>query len=570
MTRELFAKAKGKIIPFDQDGEFFYRKAKKYEENNQYIDALNFYRKAVEKDPDNLNYMLDLADTFTEMNYFEESNKILFSMLRRKKVLSDCYFGLGCNFLGLQDFNKAEECFDKYLQVDNNGIYSEDARYLLAILQDEEFFFQALEDIDLEDEQLYDMANKGKIFMDRGEYKKAIKQLKKVVKRDPSMVFARNNLALAYFCIGDLDNAIDTTLKMLEDFPLNVHALCNMALFLHENGELERAEDYIQGLMDMSITDGEDIHKIAVTLCELKRHSEAYRYLKLLLQYKPYDVRVLHYIAVASFNLKRYSEALSYWDKVSKISPRNTISAYYRRYTLQVLKGQREIKEISYNYQVPYDEMVNRVKRINEYINMPSEEQRQRWLEDDTIYNLFNWGIALNDDIIKRAILATVSNFKDGKAENFLRNYILKRNEKDEQKREALAYLKRMDAKEPYVAYINDSVVEVKVSIIDLNKIELPSKYKKVFEFTIETMAERYETGYEDYIEEIWSRFIKSLYPDRLPRIYKIETWAATLEYYYCTQHDIDVSKNELARLYNITPNSINNNLKKLEKIIEI
>ncbi len=569
MTRELFAKAKGKIIPFEQDGEFFYRKAKKYEENNQYIDALNFYRKAVEKDPENSNYMLDLAETFTEMNYFEESNKILFSMIRRKKVLADCYFGLGCNFLGLQDFNKAEECFDKYLQVDNDGIYSDDARYLLAILQDEEFFFQALQDIDLEDEQLYDMANKGKILIDQGEYKKAIKQLNKVVQREPSMIFARNNLALAYFCVGDIDNAIDTTLKTLDDFPLDVHALCNMAIFLHENGEVETSESYIQSLMDMSITDGEDIHKVAVTLCELKRHEEAYRYLKALLQYKPYDVRILHYIAVASFNLKRYNEAFSYWDKVNKISPQDTINRYYRRYTLQVLKGQRPRKEISYNYQVPYDEMVNRVKRINEYVNMPSEEQRQRWLEDDTMYNLFDWGLSLNDNIIKKAILATLSNFKDEKSEKFLRNFVLKKDEGEELKKEALALLKRMGAKEPYVAYVNGNIVEVKVSIIDLNKIELPEKYKDVSELTIKNMAGIYETGYEEFIEETWTRFIKLLYPDRLPRIYKIETWAATLEYYFCIKHGIDVNKNELARQYDISSSSITNNFKKLKKVID-
>ena len=214
--------------------------------------------------------------------------------------------------------------------------------------------------------------------------------------------------------------------------------------------------------------------------------------------------------------------------------------------------------------------MINRVKRINDYVNMPSEEQKHRWIEDETIYNLFSWGIDLSDAKIKKAILVTVSKFGDEKSEKFLRDFLLKRDEGEELKKEALAYLKRMDAKEPYIAYIDGSVVEVRVSIVDLSKIKMPEQYKEVFKFTIQSMKGRYEKGYEEYIEDIWSRFIKTLYPDNLPKIYKMETWAATLEYYYCTKHGIHITKKGLAEYYSIAPSSINNNLKKLETILEI
>lgn len=571
MAKELFAKAKNnknKIIAFDQDGEFFYKKAKKFEENNEYIEALSYYRKAVEKDPENIDYMLDLAETFTEMSCFEESNKILFSMLHDNKVIPDCYFGLGCNFLGLQDFNKAEECFDKYLQVASDGIYSNDARDLLDILQNEDFFFSFLADFDIEDEQLYDMANKGKYFIDNGEYKNAIKQLQKVVKRNPQLVFARNNLALAYFCNGEIDNAVEATEDILYDFPLNVHAICNMAIFLTRRGEKDRAEEYIKSLDNISCTNGEDVQKVAVTFCELKRHKEAYKYLKLLLQYKPYDIRILHYVAVAAFNIKRYNEALSYWGKIEKISPNNTISSYYRRHTIQVLNNKREFKELYYTYEVSYDEILNRVKRINQYMNMSSAEQIRRWREDDTLYNLFNWGVGFKDTEIKKAILTTVASFADEKAERFLRNFILKRDEEEEFKKEALALLKKINAKEPYIAYIDDNIVEVRVSLIDLGDENVPEQYKEVSKFTIENMADRYEEGYENYIQTLWYRFIRALYPNNLPRIKKIETWAATLEYYYCVVHDIDIRKKDLAEHYNVSTSSINYNLKKLRNII--
>ena len=49
MARELFARSQKKVISFDQNGEFYHRKARKHMDNNNYLNALNLYRKAVEK-----------------------------------------------------------------------------------------------------------------------------------------------------------------------------------------------------------------------------------------------------------------------------------------------------------------------------------------------------------------------------------------------------------------------------------------------------------------------------------------------------------------------------------------
>lgn len=92
MAREVCLKSKSKVVPFDQNGQFYYKKAKKYMENNNYINALSFYRKAVEKDPENLDYRVDLAEVFTEMGYYEVSSQILFSVLQKDESKANCYF----------------------------------------------------------------------------------------------------------------------------------------------------------------------------------------------------------------------------------------------------------------------------------------------------------------------------------------------------------------------------------------------------------------------------------------------------------------------------------------------
>ena len=45
MAKELFAGRLRKVVPFERDGSFFYRKARKHIENNNYIHALNYYRR---------------------------------------------------------------------------------------------------------------------------------------------------------------------------------------------------------------------------------------------------------------------------------------------------------------------------------------------------------------------------------------------------------------------------------------------------------------------------------------------------------------------------------------------
>lgn len=570
MAKELFARNKSNVIPFDQDGEFFYRKACKYVKDNRYIDALNFYRKAVEKEPENIDYMLDLAEVFTEMTYFDESNKLLFSILENDDSVSDCYFGLGCNFLGLQEYDKAEECFEKYLDRAPNGVYYEDAKELLEILRDEQFYLDVFDEFEFIDPKIYKMASKGKVLLDDGEYEKAARQLQKVLKLDPTLVFAKNNLALAYFCMSKLDRAIELSKEVLDVFPSNVHANCNMAIFLQEKGDSEGKQKYTNSILNLPTDDVEDLHKMAVTLCELKEHQKANIYLKMLLQYKPYDVKILHYTAVSAFNLRRFREAMEYWDKVDKLSPYNTISNFYKRYTQNLLRYNGEFKELPYGFQVPYEEVVFRVKKINEIFNTPKSELKEKWESNDSLKALLIWGLELNDDTIKRAILNTVASFGDQNAERFLRDFILRRDENKDLKKDALTMLKQIGAKEPYIAYVDDNIVEVKVNIIDMSRIKIPKELQNIADFTISNMEDRYSDGYQEQIKDLWVKFIKAQYPDKVPRIRKKEAWAAALELYYCMKNDIKISKGEIIDYYGISYKTLDTNYKKLVNVLEV
>ncbi|HHY83150.1 MAG TPA: tetratricopeptide repeat protein [Clostridiales bacterium] len=567
MAKDLFANRLKKVVPFDQDGSFFYRKAKKYIENNNYINALNYYRKAIEKDPDNLEYSMDLAEVFSEMGYYHESNLILFYIMQKNPSRTECYFAIGCNFLGLQEFSKARDSLQKYLEADEYGFYAEEAQNLLEVLQSQEFFIENFNEADPVRDETLALATRGKDLLDKGDYRQAVRVLEKAAQRDPGLIFARNNLALAYFCIGKLDKAIEICLDILEEYPNNVHANCNIAFFLNEKGDSEASNKYIERVISIKTEDVDDLYKVAVTLCEMGQHRRVNQLLKKLLQYKPYDTKVLHYMAVSCYNLKMFKSAYKYWDKVEKINPNNTISSYYKHYVRSIMKNEREFTELPYHFQVPYDEIIRRVKTIHDLLKLPSVDLAEKWKNGNALDSLLRWGLDLNDVMIKKAILNVVASFRDEKAEQFLRAFVLRKTEGKEQIREALTLLKEMNAKEPYLAYVDDSIVEVSV-----NFNSTAGSGRDVIEAIPEMAIERIKSYYlvdcEDDIRDIWESVVTLWEKTGKPRIQKPEGWAAALELYYRIREGLPVSKTELAASWHVTYNTMMNNYNYINKLL--
>ena len=567
MAKELFASRLKKVIPFEQDGSFFYRKARKYIENNNYIHALNYYRKAVEKDPENLEYSLDLAEVFSEMGYYHESNLILFSILQKDPTIASCYFSIGCNFLGLQDYAKAEHSLEKYLELDEFGFYSEEASNLIEVLQSQEFYLEYITDIDPERDNSMALASKGKDFLDKGEYKRAVLMLEKATRQDPSLIFARNNLALAYFCNERLDKAIEVCQHILEEYPLNIHANCNMIIFLYEKGDIKGSNRYLETVLSLKTDDPEEMHKIAVTLCEIGEHKKVNQLLKKLLKYKPYDINVLHYMAVSCYNLKQFKAAFEYWDKVEKINPNNTISSYYKHYVKGIVDNDRKFSELPYHFQVPYDEIIRRIKTIHDLLKMPGADLRNKWKKGDDLESLLRWGLNLNDIVIKKAILNVVASFQDDRAEQFLRSFVLGKSQEKELIQEALALLKEMDAKEPYLAYIDDDIVEVNIEhgSSSANKDLL----EKIPEMAIRRLKTSYLHDCEEDIRDIWNCVITHWDLVGMPQVRKPQGWAAALELYYRVREELPINKTELAASWNISYSTMMKNYRLISQLID-
>ena len=75
-----------------------------------------------------------------------------------------------------------------------------------------------------------------------------------------------------------------------------------------------------------------------------------------------------------------------------------------------------------------------------------------------------------------------------------------------------MGLLKEMNAAEPYIAYIDNEIVEVKVDVLEDNHLKFRTA-RKGLDLALIKMHGRYREGYEKEIRELWLRFIKLLYP---------------------------------------------------------
>ncbi|MFZ5974320.1 MAG: tetratricopeptide repeat protein [Bacillota bacterium] len=549
MPKYNYIKKEDNILSFEQTGTFYQRRALRHMDRNNYFEALGYYRKAIEKDPGNLQYRLELAELYTEMGYFDESNQLLLGLMQKSSPDNpECIFAMGCNFMGMQEFTKAQESFDRYLDLAPDGEFITDVEDFLDVLRMQDALSSEQNESVPHD---FSLAMEGKDLLDNGEYDKAIELFQGLLEKDGTLVFVKNNLALAYYCNKELDRAIEISNEVLEEYPNNIHANCNMAIFCHERDDGERVREAVKKILRINTKDPEEIHKVCITFCELGMHQDAQRMLKQLLTYYAFDKKVLHYLAVAHFNLEQYHAALDYWNRVLKLDPQNTVAGYYRNLCNQYILKEMPPRQLSYHYQVPFDEIIRRIKYLNDCVRLSIQELREHWEHDPEFFSIVNWGLEINDSIIKKAVINLVASFRDEKAVDLLKNYILRRNEPDEVKQEVFALLNQIGAKEPYMAYLSQSIVEVYVSTKQATAAAVPYGFRSVREAIKQAMQGRRPDALIDMALALWEEYTRLCAPD-YHTIRAREAWAAATEYIVCRGQNESVSKNTLCRIYGV------------------
>ena len=549
---------RGKVLPFEQTGDFFYRRGSNKLDKNNLLDALVYYNKALEKDAQNAETRLAIAETLTEMYRFEESNRLLLtSFTEEKDRPSEYYFGIGMNFLGLKEYEHARESFEQYAFVDPDGEFIYDAYDILDAL-DESYEYSD------ESEKTAQDAQMARELLDHDDFDGAIRILEALCEKDPSDIDIHNNLALAYYCKRNFEKATEQMRTILSLEPDNIQAHCNLAVFMHGAKDEEGLQKECDYIIASQSDDPDDLNRMGLALMEVGRLEDAFPIQKRLFRLIPYDQNATHRLAQCAYHAGQYRYAAECYERLIKMDKKDSIARYYRNECLRALGGGAKMKTAVLSYQVPIDEVINRIHKLNHYLNMTGEVRKTLWQSDGSeLEMLIRWGTRMSERSIKRAMLRLTASFEDEKAERLLRDFLLQRMQPGDLKREVFAMLKHMNAKEPYLGYMDGELVESKVNLIKLLDGDLPEIYNDVLDVCMQGMQSRSEKSML-FAANFWSDYIAAL--DGFPDMSKAQAYAfsAALEYVACRSEASGVTKGELCRKYGVTLIRFNNALSKL------
>ena len=138
---------------------------------------------------------------------------------------------------------------------------------------EDEFYPQ--DDLIVKQEQARDL-------LESGSFPQAIEMLQDVVEEYPEYWSAYNNLALAYFYLGEKEKAESILEEVLERNPGNLHALCNKLVFAHYQGKQELVTSMLDGLKKIKPLFADQQFKLGATFALVGEHELAYSWLKKL------------------------------------------------------------------------------------------------------------------------------------------------------------------------------------------------------------------------------------------------------------------------------------------------
>ena len=561
----------GKVIPFSQSATFYMKRGAKELEKNDLIAAIAKYREAYERAPEDPEIAIALAEILSQMQRFEESNRILFQLIAdSSETPPECYFGLACNYFGLQDYDSAADSLEDYLEMDPDGVFAADAEDFLDLIDDDDAMFETTglktED-DYEDNAVCHFARS---LLASGDVSYAVEELEHRQGQAAKSIKVREQLAIAYFVANRREEARKTANDLLAENPANVLANCTLALAEIEEGNRIAANARLDEIMRLRTLEPEEMHSVAVLQLDLDRFSDAEKTLSQLLILMPYDENVLHKSAYARFMQGDVEGAKAYYQKLLRIDPHDTIAKYYLtqcKHTEGTAK--RATSKWIIPYQVPFAETFRRLNHINRSLALPHDELYRLWSQDGAFRDLLVWAITLSDMRVKKSMLSLVFTFGDALSERILREFLLRTDQPDELKRAVFGMLKHLDAREPYMAYLNGRWIKGRVSLMEID-VKLPAAYESVMQLLMQYMLGNCREECATEAAHIFKRYVESL-KQKFPRISAAQeiSLAAALEYLGRLSCGDTVTQDEISEIYRVTKSRLKNAIVKLEPFVK-
>ncbi|MDG5786608.1 hypothetical protein QA612_03830 [Evansella sp. AB-P1] len=323
---ELHSNKKGQVIPFMQDGGYFYKKGIEAYQNRQIDQALQYIERAIRIEPEEPVFVCQLAIVLSEKGEFERANDLLLKIVSEiDETMAECYFFMANNYAHLGKFDLAKLRLNKYIQMEPEGEFSEDAHSFLYMLEEELLFGDdetslfSFEPSELE--KIVDLINKG-------EYIQAEKEARGYLMENPKDWDVYAYLAESLMYQGELEHAKSILQDLLIKDEPNFLAQCIMTVLLTKEGH-NKQHVWVKNIVNLRPIKDWHCYYLAKTLYLVGEYSVSYKWFKKLLHESDFNKlpAYFHQMAVVAWKNGYYKKSRKLWEKVRDIDTENDIIA---------------------------------------------------------------------------------------------------------------------------------------------------------------------------------------------------------------------------------------------------
>jgi len=314
-------KEKNNIVSFIPDGEYYFNKAIKALEKDQMDRAYKYMKRAAELSPDDAHVLMHYGLLELNLQNFEKAYELIHTAYCMEPDEPEHVYYLAevSGFLGLM--NDAKKYAEKYLELDPDGYYAWEAREIIDYVHFEQNTIDDFDDDDDSYEQFI-MQEKARRLMEDKQFDEAIEVLEYLIDQYPELWPAYNNLSLAYFYVGDLEQSKAILHHVLRENVGNLHALCNLTIIAYYEKDESTLEYLVDLLKKIHPFDFDNRYKLGATLALIGEYDLAYKWLRSMTKrMSPADSGFYFWLSQAAYFSNHRKEADKAWKMLVQLDP---------------------------------------------------------------------------------------------------------------------------------------------------------------------------------------------------------------------------------------------------------
>ena len=311
------------IVSFIPNGDYYFQKALQELDREQMDKAYKYIKRAAELSPDDAQILMQYGIIQMDFGKFEHAYELIHTAYSLEPSNPDIVFMLAevSGYIGF--IADAKKYAEQYLKLEPNGTYQLEAQEILDFAEEEQ---DLIVEIDDEDKEKIIALEKSRRHMEQGDFTQAIAILENIIETYPTEWPAYNNLALAYFYLGEVEQASALLHEVMrETNGTNLHALCNLAVIAYSQEQHEELVQFVEVLTKIQPYNVENRHKLGVTLALIGENESAFKWL-LSLQKRGYegDAGFYFWLANSAYFSGHQQIAEAAWRRLLELDPSKT------------------------------------------------------------------------------------------------------------------------------------------------------------------------------------------------------------------------------------------------------